>query len=714
LSPSAPLTPLSPSEEELNRLFLEQFHKQRSSLDKALTRAQLSPPLAAPTAVSGTLRYLDDTGVPYPIRFALVQILNGATDALITETLTLADGTYSANVDATSIKVRVISEDGLRSVVRVNPLGSPLGRYSYTSAATTVGGSSTVVSFVTDQPIRGTPGVPSTDVISARAFSVLDALIQYQLQALGLRNAFMPQVKANFPNGTGSPCPPISCYSPSIQEMFILREDGLDWDVIGHEFFHFVTDQGASRVIDNNPGGFHSGGSAIGQAPCPGCQPRNRDEGMRLAWSEGLATFMSVRLQSEPAFAGFTVPSVPNVGDTHYQDTEDAAIDADLESNPVSQGFGSENSIMGLLWDFTDTPGDGAPTPGAGNATDQLDLAPKNIWDLINTGLPCNPCNRVDRFWTAILNLLSGDIPLLLGVAETPALNQISPQLVQPAHATLVSGGVSPIFEWEPNGDPNPAHQPNRFFLAISKDGFHEDIHRFPTNGQPIEATSHQIPDADYRALLEGATDATEFTWVVIGFRDADTDSRIPEGNSFFISNARTFTVRGIHVRLTWTTPGTDVDLHLRPPDGDAFPSWDYSNDCAFYNETPDWGILGEASDNPSLDRDCITGCTEENITLGRITSPGAYSVLAHYYGDHGQGPTQATVEIFLNGTLLFSDTRVLNNPTDDPDAGDLWTVLRVQLSPSGKVQLTGGGEVTQMSPSFRDSRWMSPAYLKP
>lgn len=157
-----------------------------------------------------------------------------------------------------------------------------------------------------------------------------------------------------------------------------------------------------------------------------------------------------------------------------------------------------------------------------------------------------------------------------------------------------------------------------------------------------------------------------------------------------------------------------DVDLHLRPPDGDAFPNWNYSNDCAYYNETPDWGIPGDASDNPSLDRDCIASCTEENISLGRITSPGAYRILAHYYQDHGRGPTQATVEIFLNGALIFSDTRVLNNTANDPDAGDLWTVLRVELMPSGKVQVAGGGEVTQMSLPVRGSWRTSPAYLKP
>lgn len=687
----APRKSLTPPETQLDQFFWDQFQRRGSS--RAAAPGDASPSPRAATTVSGNLTYQDTAGVQHPIRYALVQILDGTTDALLPggETLTLSDGSYSASVNAASVKVKVFTEDGLRAFVRVNPLGLPGSRYAYTSNPTPVSGPTTTVSFTTDLPVRGTPGAPSVDAIAARAFSVLDALMQYQVQAYGLRGSFMSQTKANFPNGAGSPCPTISCYSPSVQEMYILREDGLDWDVIGHEFFHYVTNQGAARPIDNNPGGAHSGGSAIGQ------NGRNRDQGMRLAWSEGLATFMSIRLQNEPTSTdyGMTWPTVPNVGDTHYQDTEDSTLDDDLETIGRSEGFGSENSVMAMFWDFTDTPGDLAPL----GAKDKFDESPKTIWDLINSGLTCNPCDRVDRFWNAVFGLL-GAGPTLVDVAETLAMNYIGPELAQPDNASLVSGGVSPTFMWNANGDPAAAHKPNRFFLVVSKDNFQSDLHLFPSDGQPIQTTQYQIPDGDFRTLVSGALTNTVFTWVVIGYREADTDIRIPEGGGFLVSNSRTFTVRAYHAKLTWTTLGADVDLHFRPPDGAAYVGWRYFNDAAYYNRTPDWGVIGDTTDNPSLDRDCITSCIEENITIDKVTTPGTYKVLAHYYRDHRLGPTTATVQIFQNGTQIFIDSQVLTNSGDTPDGGTLWTVLSFTVTAGGKIEVSGGGEVTKAGSS--------------
>ena len=499
-----PSKPPTPAEERLNRYFLDQIQNRPASPSGGDT----SPRSVAATTVTGTLTYKDTAGAAHPIRYALVQILDGATDALLPggETLILSDGSYSASVSAASVKVRVLSGDGLRAFVRVNPLGAPDSRYAYTSAATTVTGPTTTISFSTDQPVRGAPGAPSTDVMAARAFSVFDALMQYQVQAYGLRGAFMAQTKANFPNSAGSPCPAISCYSPSAQEMYILREDALDWDVIGHEFFHYVTNQGAARSIDNNPGGSHSGGSAIGQIPGPGLPPRNRDQGMRLAWSEGFATFMSIRLQNEPTSTdfGMTWANVPNVGDTHYQDTEDSTIDEDIEDPGNMDGFGSENSVMAMLWDFADTPSDSSPPGGPGQATDKFDLSPKILWDLVNSGLPCDPCDRVDRFWNAVFSAV-GAGPTLVDVAETLAMSKIGPELTDPIHGVILTGETSPTFTWQPNGDPQPAHKPNRFHLAISKNRFLSDIHLSPSQ-QPLQGTQYQIPREEFLDLLRNVS----------------------------------------------------------------------------------------------------------------------------------------------------------------------------------------------------------------
>jgi len=665
----APPKPPTPAEQKLNRYFQTEFQKRAAP--KTTAPAGVLPAEAATsTTVSGVMNYLDTAGTSHPIRYALVQVLDGTTNALLAETMSLANGSYSAGLNAASVKVVVYTEDGLRSFAKVYPGTAPSSRYTYASPVTTVTQASTVINITTGQPVRGTPGVPSTDAIGARAFSVYDALMQAQVQGYGLRGGFLPQAKAFFPNGAGSPCPTISCYSPSAQEIYILREDALDWDVLMHEFIHFLTDQHAragGRVVANNPGGSHSGGSAIGQIG------RSRDAGMRLAWAEGFATFMGVRLQMEPASTdyGLTMPTIPDTRNTRYQDTEDAAIDDDLESMPSSEGYGSENSVAGMLWDFADTPSDSAAPGGAGQATDKFDLSPKTLWDLVSRDLACNPCDRVDRFWTAVMGMV-GVNPTLLDVAETPALNWIAPTLVAPAHGNLASGGVSPLFQWTANGDPKATDNPNRFFLVISKDNFQSNYQLFPTNGQPLQTTQYTIPDLDFRALVNGATDSTIFTWVVVGYREADTGVRVPEGGGLWVSNSRTFQVRAYHIRLTWDKMDTDVDLHFQRPAGD---------DCAYYNTRPDWGVIGDVTDNPSLDRDCIYGCTEENITIDKVTDPGTYNIFAHYYSDHGYGGTTATVQIYHNGNLIYTQSQYLGA------TGDIFNALSFTVAPSGKIE---------------------------
>jgi len=542
------------AEQRLDQYMQRQFQNNTQQQGGVAVPPSNFPRAATATTVSGTLNYQDDLAVQHPIRYAKVKILDGTTNAVLAQTLTRSDGTYSTQVTAASVKVQVWSEDFANIVVKVYPLGQPATRYLFTSAVTPVAGPATTVGFALPKPVRGPPNALANDSIGARAFIVLDALIQYQVQAFGMRGGFMPQVKAVFPNGAGSPCSTISCYSSSTQSMFILREDALDWDVIGHEFFHYVTDKGSNRTIDSSPGGSHDGTSQIGKnrCPTPPVPPSvvwtthvcSRDEGMRLAWSEGLATFMSVRLQNEPASTAFglTWPNFPNVGDASYQDTEDANATDNMEGPtiPAQQGYGSEESVLAMLWDLTDTPADAAPPGGAGQASDKLDLTTKNIWDWINSTLPCPTCDRVDRFWNAIFNSGFANIPALLDKAEAMALNKIAPELTQPAEAQVVPC-LSPTFMWTANGDPSAAHNPNQFFLLISSDGFASDIQVFPRSGVPINTTQYKIPDTDWAGLKGGAGGNAIFTWVVLGWRAADADIAIPENAGVWASNRRTF-----------------------------------------------------------------------------------------------------------------------------------------------------------------------------
>ena len=113
-----------------------------------------------------------------------------------------------------------------------------------------------------------------------------------------------------------------------------------------------------------------------------------------------------------------------------------------------------------------------------------------------------------------------------------------------------------------------------------------------------------------------------------------------------------------IHVQLVWDTYsdndqsdefGTDLDLHYLHPAG----RWDLDPyDIFWRNPEADWGVVGDNSDDPSLDIDDTDGQGPENVNHDNPESGKTYSVGAYYYNDNGFGPSYATVRIYIEGQL--------------------------------------------------------------
>lgn len=587
-----------------------------------------------PTTVSGTVTYRAPEGQSVAVRRAYVEIADGS-GTLLTTTATSDTGTYAAAVNATSVRVTVFSRDFDNLRVVVFPLGQPTQRYILQSAVTPVTGAATTIDITSAATVRGAPGAPSTDSIAARGFATYDGMLTFWFQATALMGRNMQQALVNFPESTaaGAVCA-TSCYSSANQQMYILREDAFDWDVTGHEFFHFTTNRGALRPIDNSQGGFHSGGSAIGQNTRQDGtgHVRGRDEGMRLAWSEGLATAMALLLQQQPP-STFAFPALLNVGDGIYQDTEDAAAALNAESPTRSEGFGSENSVLGLLWDLYDGPQDanGTARDTMGGVNGSL------LWFAINALLPANPLDRVDRFWTSIAQLFGMLSGTTLQIGPLFALNGMAPLASAPADAASVPGSTAPTFQWVAAGDPSAAHRNNHFYLVFSRDHFqgHLAVIPVPTLG----ATSYRPSDAEWAAVQAGADAGQVFEWFVAADR-ADAPS-VPEG-WFWYSDIRRVVPRSLEAIITWTRLGQDVDLHLSNPSG---------TDIAYYNTATSWGFL---------DRDCISQCTQEIISVTSLPLPGTYRLWVHYYSDHGYGPASVRAVVRAGSQILLDTSFVL------------------------------------------------------
>jgi len=97
--------------------------------------------------------------------------------------------------------------------------------------------------------------------------------------------------------------------------------------------------------------------------------------------------------------------------------------------------------------------------------------------------------------------------------------------------------------------------------------------------------------------------------------------------------------------------------------------------DCYWDGRNPDWGGLGDESDDPSLDIDCTSGCRAENINLNH-PEMGLYTIIVNYY-EPNRSWTDATVRIFFKGDIEPSAefTTRMWNPCDTWNVATIdWT----------------------------------------
>ncbi len=141
------------------------------------------------------------------------------------------------------------------------------------------------------------------------------------------------------------------------------------------------------------------------------------------------------------------------------------------------------------------------------------------------------------------------------------------------------------------------------------------------------------------------------------------------------VANLQAVPPSDIDIILAWDTVRADLDVHLIEPGGAYWGD----GDCFAWNPTPDWGIAGFDDDDPSLDTDDDgegNGPYRELLSLDAPRS-GVYSVVVHYFSDHGAALGQdartanPTVTIEAAGQTVAGPVQ----PPTPLSAGDVWRV---------------------------------------
>lgn len=131
-------------------------------------------------------------------------------------------------------------------------------------------------------------------------------------------------------------------------------------------------------------------------------------------------------------------------------------------------------------------------------------------------------------------------------------------------------------------------------------------------------------------------------------------------------------------VEMFWNHAKTDIDLHvmrnINAPLGSA------PDDCFYGNPKPDWGAMGDSTDDPEFLRDALTGYGPE--VVGYVNPvDGNYRLVVEFTNDHldPHPESEVTLRIYEFGVVKGEFKRRLEK------AGDIWVVADLEW-PSGVI----------------------------
>jgi hypothetical protein len=437
------------------------------------------------TKVAGTIDYTASNGTHHPARSITVQIWDAnrtsPTGSLVTSTTTNLNGQYSATVTT-------LRSDGKARDVYVQALAANSGFLIVPAS----GG--TLAQHIDSTPNATTGAAQTVNLLANNiasnntAFDVADMLVtgdQYVLRIHG--NVPFKRVTVSYPNAGGT------SFTPGTNSAKILQGDTFDWDVVLHEFGHYVA---FNLGIDTSLGGLHDWADNLGQI-------YGKNAGDRLAWSEGFATWFSLTAELVENVAAL---KIPNAGDDFFDDTDDANFHVPMTVNTPYPSLGEDNelSVARSLWHMR-TDSDLA-------MSDLLiidTLVAKHVTTLSNAIAALLPAGGAAPFGNVDTGgdqyPANAELKInTFGCLETSQV--VSPQVTAPAAGAAV-GATPPTFTWQANGA-GPSNRLNRFYVQFWSPTWGKLLFQSPqiTSAATANSDTYTPAQADWNTLM-GTTD---------------------------------------------------------------------------------------------------------------------------------------------------------------------------------------------------------------
>jgi hypothetical protein len=277
--------------------------------------------------------------VQTPIRYADVELISCQSGAVLASGPTDADGRFQlpfTNPGRVGVYVRVLSSVNRYGVSVRRSAAEPL-LYGFVSSAYDDAG---------DGEIQTVQGLEARSELGAGAFNILDQGVRGAevVESLSGAAPASPLVWFWFPGNAAG-----TSYDPAAKAITVLGTaadpDEFDDAVLLHEYAHYVLDV-YSR--DDSPGGPH----VLGDSTLD----------LRLAWSEGWATFFSSVVRNDPVHVDTSGTGVrlvfeiegPSFSTATRYDSNELAIAAVLwdayDGDDADEGLGPLNGLLAAIW----------------------------------------------------------------------------------------------------------------------------------------------------------------------------------------------------------------------------------------------------------------------------------------------------------------------------------------------------------------------------